>query len=178
MPGRFEWPPTKRAVLMLNKPRGLVTTAKDEQGRATVYDCLANAPVPWLAPIGRLDKASEGLLLFSNDPAWAALMASLPPSVLAAPATAVPRFLGALREQFGSVDDYLLGAGLDRQVLDVLRGRLLESPLSECEGSERSGRVARCEPSSSPPRIFSSLSRKRSQFPRPRRAIAACKHGV
>ena len=64
--------PAKRAVLMLNKPRGLVTTAKDEQGRATVYDCLANAPVPWLAPIGRLDKASEGLLLFSNDPAWAA----------------------------------------------------------------------------------------------------------
>jgi 23S rRNA pseudouridine2605 synthase len=61
-----------RVVLMLNKPRGLVTTAKDEKGRATVYSCFADAALPWLAPVGRLDKASEGLLLFSNDPAWAA----------------------------------------------------------------------------------------------------------
>jgi 23S rRNA pseudouridine2605 synthase len=59
-------------VLMLNKPRGLVTTRKDEQGRDTVYRCLAGAGLPWLAPVGRLDKASEGLLLFSNDPSWAA----------------------------------------------------------------------------------------------------------
>jgi len=57
---------------MLNKPRGLVTTARDERGRATVYDCFAGAALPWLAPIGRLDKASEGLLLFGNDPVWAA----------------------------------------------------------------------------------------------------------
>jgi len=62
----------QRVALMLNKPRGLVTTARDEQGRATVYNCFADAALPWLAPIGRLDKASEGLLLFSNDPAWAA----------------------------------------------------------------------------------------------------------
>lgn len=61
-----------RMVLMLNKPRGLVTTRQDEQGRATVYQCLADAPLPWLAPVGRLDKASEGLLLFTNDSAWAA----------------------------------------------------------------------------------------------------------
>jgi 23S rRNA pseudouridine2605 synthase len=58
--------------LMLNKPRGLVTTARDEQGRDTVYRCLDGAELPWLAPVGRLDKASEGLLLFTNDPAWAA----------------------------------------------------------------------------------------------------------
>jgi 23S rRNA pseudouridine2605 synthase len=57
---------------MLNKPRGLVTTTKDEQGRDTVYSCFAGAKLPWLAPVGRLDKASEGLLLFSNDPVWAA----------------------------------------------------------------------------------------------------------
>jgi 23S rRNA pseudouridine2605 synthase len=61
-----------RVVLMLHKPRGLVTTAKDEQGRETVYRCLDDAKLPWLAPVGRLDKASEGLLLFSNDPKWAA----------------------------------------------------------------------------------------------------------
>jgi 23S rRNA pseudouridine2605 synthase len=62
----------RRVVLMLNKPRGLVTTRHDEQSRDTVYRCLAGAGLPWLAPVGRLDKASEGLLLFCNDPAWAA----------------------------------------------------------------------------------------------------------
>ena len=64
--------PARRVALMLNKPRGLVTTAKDEQGRDTVYRCFEGAALPWIAPIGRLDKASEGLLLFSNDPEWAA----------------------------------------------------------------------------------------------------------
>ncbi|MEP6907453.1 MAG: pseudouridine synthase [Pseudoxanthomonas sp.] len=58
--------------LMLNKPRGLVTTAKDEQGRDTVYRCFDGSGLGWIAPLGRLDKASEGLLLFSNDPEWAA----------------------------------------------------------------------------------------------------------
>ncbi len=58
--------------LMLNKPRGLVTTLIDEQGRDTVYRCFDGANLGWIAPVGRLDKASEGLLLFSNDPAWAA----------------------------------------------------------------------------------------------------------
>jgi len=61
-----------RLYVMLNKPRGLVTTAKDEHGRDTVYRCFDDAAMPWLAPVGRLDKASEGLLLFSNDPEWAA----------------------------------------------------------------------------------------------------------
>jgi len=58
--------------LVLNKPRGLVTTASDEHGRDTVYRCFDGAGLPWIAPVGRLDKASEGLLLFSNDPQWAA----------------------------------------------------------------------------------------------------------
>lgn len=62
----------ERVYLVLNKPRGLVTTACDEQGRDTVYRCLDGAGLPWIAPVGRLDKASEGLLLFCNDPAWAA----------------------------------------------------------------------------------------------------------
>ena len=61
-----------RLVIMLNKPRGLVTTTKDDQSRDTVYTCLEGSGLPWLAPVGRLDKASEGLLLFSNDPVWAA----------------------------------------------------------------------------------------------------------
>ena len=60
-----------KIYLMLNKPRGLVTTASDESGRNTVYSCLGDG-LPWVGPIGRLDKASEGLLLFSNDSYWAA----------------------------------------------------------------------------------------------------------
>jgi 23S rRNA pseudouridine2605 synthase len=63
---------SERVYLALNKPRGLVTTASDERGRATVYDCLEGSGLPWLAPVGRLDQASEGLLLMCNDPAWAA----------------------------------------------------------------------------------------------------------
>jgi 23S rRNA pseudouridine2605 synthase len=58
--------------LMLNKPRGLVTTTADEHARDTVYRCLRDTGLPWLAPVGRLDKASEGLLLMTNDTAWAA----------------------------------------------------------------------------------------------------------
>jgi 23S rRNA pseudouridine2605 synthase len=61
-----------RLAVMLNKPRGLVTTRSDERDRDTVYRCFDGAGLPWLAPVGRLDKASEGLLLFTNDPEWAA----------------------------------------------------------------------------------------------------------
>jgi 23S rRNA pseudouridine2605 synthase len=58
--------------VMLNKPRGLVTSTADEQGRETVFGCFAGAGLPRLIAVGRLDKASEGLLLFTNDTAWAA----------------------------------------------------------------------------------------------------------
>jgi 23S rRNA pseudouridine2605 synthase len=64
--------PAVRVYLMLNKPRGVVTSAADEKGRRTVYDCLREVEVPWFAPVGRLDKASEGLLLLTNDTRWAA----------------------------------------------------------------------------------------------------------
>jgi 23S rRNA pseudouridine2605 synthase len=59
---------------MMNKPRGLVTTASDEKGRETVYSLLDQS-TPWLAPVGRLDKASEGLLLLTNDSEWGAQIA-------------------------------------------------------------------------------------------------------
>jgi len=67
-----------RCYLMLNKPRGLVTTASDEQGRETIFTCLerANRPLPsHLFAVGRLDMASEGLLLLTNDTKWAARIA-------------------------------------------------------------------------------------------------------
>jgi 23S rRNA pseudouridine2605 synthase len=60
--------------LMLNKPRGLVTTVSDEKGRETVYSILKpeEKSLSWVAPVGRLDKASEGLLLLTNDSEWGA----------------------------------------------------------------------------------------------------------
>jgi 23S rRNA pseudouridine2605 synthase len=60
-----------KIYLMLNKPRGVVTTASDEKGRATVYDVVGKSE-RWVAPVGRLDKASEGLVLLTNDSRWAA----------------------------------------------------------------------------------------------------------
>jgi len=56
---------------MMNKPRSLVTTANDEKDRETVYAKIPSG-LPWMSPVGRLDKASEGLLLFTNDSEWAA----------------------------------------------------------------------------------------------------------
>lgn len=66
----------RRVYVALNKPRGLVTTRRDPRDRDTVYDCLAGADLPFLTPVGRLDKASEGLLLFTNDTRWAARLSS------------------------------------------------------------------------------------------------------
>jgi 23S rRNA pseudouridine2605 synthase len=74
--------PQEKIYLMLNKPRGVVTTASDEKGRETVYALLGagkntgKSPTPWLAPVGRLDKASEGLLLLTNDSEWGARLAA------------------------------------------------------------------------------------------------------
>lgn len=67
--------PTRRIYLIMNKPRGIVTSANDEKGRETVYSLLPESR-QWLAPVGRLDKASEGLLLFTNDSQWAARVSS------------------------------------------------------------------------------------------------------
>ena len=79
--------PQEKIYLMLNKARGMVTTAADEKGRETVYAFLNAKPPagknhlagelpPWVAPVGRLDKASEGLLLLTNDSEWGARIAA------------------------------------------------------------------------------------------------------
>lgn len=59
--------PTKRLVLF-HKPRGLVTTHRDEQGRSTIFDVLP-AELHTLRAVGRLDQATSGLLLLTNDTA-------------------------------------------------------------------------------------------------------------
>jgi 23S rRNA pseudouridine2605 synthase len=68
----------QKVYLMMNKPRGVVTTASDEKGRDTVYEVLhaGGQSLPWIAPIGRLDGASEGLLLLTNDSEWGARVAA------------------------------------------------------------------------------------------------------
>ena len=72
----------------MNKPRGFVTTASDEKGRKTVMDLFREEyakmfpgkPMPHIAPVGRLDAASEGLLLFTNDTKWADVILSGAPA--------------------------------------------------------------------------------------------------
>ena len=68
--GRALAAPAERRCLMLNKPRGYVTTLSDERGRPTVAELVADCGVR-LYPVGRLDMDSQGLLLLTNDGALA-----------------------------------------------------------------------------------------------------------
>jgi 23S rRNA pseudouridine2605 synthase len=67
---------------MMHKPAGIVTTRSDERGRSTVYDLLKDQG-RWLFPVGRLDRDTRGLLLFTNDTQWA--------NALTDPASKVPK---------------------------------------------------------------------------------------
>ena len=60
----------RRVYLMLNKPRGYVTTMNDEMGRPSVAELVEDVGTR-VFPVGRLDLESEGLLLFTNDGALA-----------------------------------------------------------------------------------------------------------
>jgi 23S rRNA pseudouridine2605 synthase len=83
-----------RIVILLHKPRGVVTTRSDPEGRSTVYDLIRDAGAH-LVPVGRLDMASTGLLLFTNDTRLAHWLTD--------PATAIPRvYLVTVR---GRVED-------------------------------------------------------------------------
>ena len=74
--------PAKPLYWMLNKPLGYVTTARDPEGRPTVYDLLPRG-LAFVSAVGRLDYQSSGLLLFTNDTQFAAKLTS--------PASHVPK---------------------------------------------------------------------------------------
>ena len=116
--------------LMMNKPRGLVTTASDEKGRETIYSLFADraVPFPWLAPVGRLDKASEGLLLLTNDSEWGAC--------ITAPETHLPK---TYHVQITSIAGKEVLESMERgvkadegEVLKAARCRLLRSGEKNC----------------------------------------------
>ena len=60
----------EKIYLLLYKPKGYITTYKDPAGRPTVYDLIQDAG-QWVAPVGRLDQDSSGLLLMTNDTRFA-----------------------------------------------------------------------------------------------------------
>ncbi len=62
-------PPAAPVYLLLNKPKGVVSTRQDPQGRPTVMELVP--PVPGLFPVGRLDVTTEGLLILTNDGGFA-----------------------------------------------------------------------------------------------------------
>ena len=59
--------PEKLRYFLLNKPKGFLTTMEDPEGRRTVMDLVKDACVERIYPVGRLDRATTGLLLFTND---------------------------------------------------------------------------------------------------------------
>ena len=59
--------PEKKEYLLLNKPKNFITTTRDERGRRTVMELISNATNARLVPVGRLDRNTTGLLLFTND---------------------------------------------------------------------------------------------------------------
>jgi len=119
--------PQHKIYLIMNKPRGVVTTASDDQGRETVYAVLEKASLPWVAPVGRLDKASEGLLLLTNDSEWGARVAAPETHLektyhVQVGIVADEKFMQAMLNGVRSEDDFLRAA----------RVRLLRSGQKNC----------------------------------------------
>jgi len=120
----------ENVYLMMNKPRGLVTTASDEKGRDTVYSLFADRAesLPWIAPVGRLDRASEGLLLLTNDSEWGARITT--------PESHLPK---TYHVQIASIPSREVLESLERgaraddgELLQALRCRLLRSGGKNC----------------------------------------------
>ena len=59
--------PEKKKYVLLNKPKNYITTMDDDRGRKTVMELVSNAASERIYPVGRLDRMTTGLLLFTND---------------------------------------------------------------------------------------------------------------
>jgi 23S rRNA pseudouridine2605 synthase len=92
-------------TLLLHKPRGVVTTRSDPQGRPTVYTCLEGLDAH-VIPVGRLDAATTGLLLLTNDTRLADWITD--------PANAVPRlYLATVRGELPDATARRLEEGIE-----------------------------------------------------------------
>lgn len=135
--GRDAQPPPARTIA-LHKPRGVVTTRRDPEGRPTVYELIRDAG-PGLAPVGRLDLASTGLLLCTTDTQLAAW--------LTAPSSRVEReYVVTVRGRVTDADVAQLEAGLvvdgERLRAERVTGRKVSTRESHltvvlCEGRNR-----------------------------------------
>jgi len=65
--GKAIFPQEERVYYLMNKPKGVITTAQDERGRKTVLDILPDKGKTRVFPVGRLDRETTGLLLLTND---------------------------------------------------------------------------------------------------------------
>jgi 23S rRNA pseudouridine2605 synthase len=118
-------PRSRPITLALHKPRGYVTTRSDPEGRNTVYDLLADAPAR-VVPVGRLDLATSGLLLFTNDTQFA--------NWLTDPANAIPRVY--LVTVDGRVDDATIATLADGITVDGERLAAHAAEIRKASGKE------------------------------------------
>ena len=100
--------PARKIYLLFYKPKGVITSRGDPSGRKTVYDFLSSLSEEgkWVAPVGRLDKDTSGLLLLTNDTEFAGFVTS--------PESHVPKTY--LVKASGLVSDEIvarLGAGVE-----------------------------------------------------------------
>lgn len=126
--------PQKKVYLVMNKPRGLVTTASDEKGRETVYAALESAgeSFPWVAPVGRLDKASEGLLLLTNDSEWGARVAAPDTHLLKTYHVQVGSIAGEQLAKALTAGVESVGPNRERELLRAVAARVLRSGEKNC----------------------------------------------
>ena len=120
--------PARRVAILLHKPVGIVTTRSDEQGRETVYSLLPRE-IPYLFPVGRLDKESSGAILLTNDTRLGEGLTDPSRHVAKTYRVTVDRPLGA-----GDVERFRSGARLPSgERLRSVQVRPLAGPLPEYE---------------------------------------------
>lgn len=106
--------PEKFVYVLLNKPKGFITTVKDPRGRKTVMELVKNAAEERIYPVGRLDRMTSGILLFTNDGDFA--------QKLAHPSMSVPKIYEVYLNRVLSQDDFdniVKGTNLEDGLLEV-----------------------------------------------------------